>query len=123
MEEKSTRLIYNRIKSAYGLKTDIDLANLLKITPQAIATSIARDSINWERIFTECKDISVDWLLTGNGKMFGVNFPPKNQQSEKTIEKLHNYIDLLENQLLKTNKELETLKKMLLKNESKIKMQ
>lgn len=44
-------------------------ANVLGLTPQTISAWIARNTFDAELIFTKCKGVSADWLLTGEGEM------------------------------------------------------
>lgn len=110
MKKNDTRLIYNRIKSAYGLKTDRELADFLGITPQVIPTSILRGSVQWDKIFQKCEFLSIDWLLTGEGEMFLNSSENCSKTDEKTIEKLTNYIEKLEKENENLTKENEKLK-------------
>jgi hypothetical protein len=72
-KKKFSELIYNRIKSHFKLKSNAELADFLGISTQAVSNSIARNSINWDNIFTKCEGLSIDWLLTGCGEKFRNN--------------------------------------------------
>lgn len=65
--QKDKRLILNRIKSHYGLKSDVALADFLGIKPTTLSNWHTRNSINLELIFTKCEDLNANWILTGNG--------------------------------------------------------
>lgn len=110
MKKNDTRLIYSRIKLAYDIKTDRELAVFLGITPQVIPTSILRGTVQWDKIFQKCEYLSIDWLITGEGKMFQNSSEKSANSSEKCIEKMTNYIEMLEKENKKLNKELEEIK-------------
>lgn len=107
-QENDTLLIYNRIKFHYGLKTNTELSKFLGITPAAITNSIDRNSINWENIFTKCKNINLNWLVYGEGEMFQNSDDILPKSYEKTLEKLTNYIELLERENEKLKEESKT---------------
>jgi len=56
------------------------------------------------------KNISIDWLLTGEGDMLQNSSEKSTNSSEKCIEKMTNYIEMLEKENKKLNKELEEIK-------------
>jgi phage repressor protein C with HTH and peptisase S24 domain len=62
-------LIISRIKLAYNLKTDTELARFLGVSPNTITNWKDRNSINYDLIFTNCVKLNYDWLLTGRGEM------------------------------------------------------
>lgn len=64
------RLILNRIKMAFDLKSDADLARFLGVKSTRVANWASRDKIDYEIIFTKCDLLSFDWLITGEGKVF-----------------------------------------------------
>lgn len=66
----NAKIILNRIKNAYNLKIDTQLSNFLGVKQSTISTWKARNSLNWELIFSKCENINLNWLLTGDGEMF-----------------------------------------------------
>jgi len=62
-------LILNRIKKAYNLSGNSDLARFLGVTPGTITNWYNRNSIDYDLIFTKCKNLDLEWLLTGKGDM------------------------------------------------------
>lgn len=61
--------IISRLKEAYNIQKDTDLANLLGISKSTLSNWISRDSIDYDRVFSKCEHINIDWLLTGRGSM------------------------------------------------------
>lgn len=61
--------ILDRLKIAYGLKTDAALAGFLGLKPPAISNWRKRASIDYDLIFTKCDDINPGWILTGEGNV------------------------------------------------------
>ena len=64
---KKDRLI--RLIDHYAGGKQKVFAELLGIQDQLISAWLKRDSFNIELIYTKCRDISADWLLTGAGDM------------------------------------------------------
>ena len=103
-------LILNKIKFHYSFKNDVEFANFLGVSPQTISSWYQRNTFNLELIYAKCVEINANWLLTGEGEMF-LNFSEKSTNSfEKCIDKMTNYIEMLEKENKKLNKELEEMK-------------
>jgi len=62
-------LILSKIKSHYGLKTEVEFARFLGIKPQTLASWYKRNSFDIELLYSKCVDVNPDWLLTGEGEM------------------------------------------------------
>lgn len=100
------KLIFSRIKLAKGLKKDIELAQYLKITPQNLSNCVLRNSLDWKNLLSNCEDISIDWLITGNGEMFR-NPSENSQQNNYQTTKSALHYEEMNSYLLKRVKELE----------------
>ena len=61
--------VLNRLKEAYNIQKDIDLAELLGISKSTLSNWVSRDSLDYDRVFSKCEHINIDWLLTGRGSM------------------------------------------------------
>lgn len=48
-------------------------AGLLGVSPQTISAWGSRNTFDHELIYTKCRDVSADWLLTGEGSMLQKN--------------------------------------------------
>lgn len=64
------KLIISRIKSAYNLKSDTELADFLDIPPTTLSSWKVRNSIDIDKIYAKCVDINWDYLITGRGEAF-----------------------------------------------------
>jgi SOS-response transcriptional repressor LexA len=71
--------ILKRIKKAYRLDTDAEVADFLGIKPSTLSMQKNRGSLNLQRIIERCSDLNKNWLLDGKGKM-----RQKDQQSTET---------------------------------------
>ncbi len=71
-------LILNSIKSYYNFKSDADFARFLDIKPTTLANWYARNSIDYERIFSKCEGINANWLMSGSGSMMVEVSTPNN---------------------------------------------
>lgn len=61
--------VLNRLKEAYNIQKDIDLAELLGISKSTLSNWVSRDSLDYDKVFSKCEHINIDWLLTGRGSM------------------------------------------------------
>lgn len=59
-----------RIKLAYKLNSDVELAAMLGIPTTTLSSWKSRNSLDWDRIFMKCKGISFDYLIYGSGDVF-----------------------------------------------------
>lgn len=62
--------IIARLKTAYGYKTDKQLAEHLEIPTNTLSNWKNRNTINWDQIEEKCPEISWDYLRTGIGPFF-----------------------------------------------------
>lgn len=67
------RDVLHRIKLAYKLNSDVELAAMLDIPSTTLSSWKTRNSIDWDRIFTKCEGISFDYLIYGSGDIFVAN--------------------------------------------------
>jgi len=68
---KDCRSVIARMAQACGVKTDTELADKLEIKRNTIASWKNRGSVPYEQavIVAEQKNVTLDWLLTGEGPM------------------------------------------------------
>lgn len=59
--------IIQRIKEAYNLKTDAEVAKFLEIKPSTLSMQKNRGRLNLKRILEKCSDLNRNWLLDGEG--------------------------------------------------------
>jgi len=62
-------LILKEIKLHLGLKNDVQFADFLGIKPNVLSAWYRRNTFDIDILYTKCRDISPDWLLTGSGEM------------------------------------------------------
>lgn len=62
--------ILERIKEAYNIRKDADLAIFLGISRSTLSNWGTRNSIDYDLVFSKCESLNFDWLLTGQGTMF-----------------------------------------------------
>ena len=63
------KLILDRIKEAYGLSGNSELARFLGVAPNTITNWYNRNSIDFDLVFPKCESIDFNWLITGKGPM------------------------------------------------------
>lgn len=59
--------ILERIKEAYHLETDAEVADFLDIKPSTLSMQKNRGRLNLKRVIERCSDLNKNWLLEGKG--------------------------------------------------------
>lgn len=67
-EEKQKSIVLDRIKEAYKLKSNAELARFLGVKPNTISNWYARNSIDYDIVFSKCEGTNLDWLINGISK-------------------------------------------------------
>lgn len=62
--------ILARIKEAYHLETDAEVAEFLGIKPSTLSMQKNRGRLDLARIIEKCSDLNKNWLLDGEGPMW-----------------------------------------------------
>lgn len=62
--------ILARIKKAYHLETDAEVAKLLDIKPSTLSMQKNRGKFDLARIIEKCSDLNKNWLLDGEGPVW-----------------------------------------------------
>ena len=70
MKTFSSKEIIERLKKALHITSDYALSEELGISKATLSNWKSRNSIDYNLVFSKCKLINIDWLITGNGKMF-----------------------------------------------------
>lgn len=98
--DKDIRL--QRLINYYCSGNKSQFAQKIGITPQNLSNWIAKKFIDYDRIFTNCENLSAKWLLTGEGEMLE-NAQKNNSEDSKTISELLDRVEKLsaENAVLK----------------------
>lgn len=61
--------ILRRIQDFYDLSNRGALAVFLGVSPSTLSNWITRDTIDYELIFSKCKELNYEYILTGEGLM------------------------------------------------------
>jgi len=70
-KSENVEKILERLKKAYGLQTDQDVASLLGYkSTGTISNWKERGKVNWNRIESYCENVRKDYLTTGERPMF-----------------------------------------------------
>lgn len=69
--------IISRLKEVNNFSSDTDLANFLGISKSTLSNWYARDSIDFDLVFSKCEHIDLGWLITGKSHIKDVNFDVK----------------------------------------------
>lgn len=127
--------VLERIKEAYNIDKDADLATFLGISRSTLSNWGNRNSIDYDLVFSKCEQVNLDWLLTGRGSMLiseesnlGSNLinaqsitPPdpsivmrlmdKLDERERKIEELTEKLCAAEKELIRVEAKIEALSK------------
>lgn len=87
--------VLDRLKQVYVVDKDSELAKSLEITPQTLSTWKARDKVPYSICVQISKErnLTLDWLLTGEGQMYK-NAPPPEQQLQALTPKERALLEL-----------------------------
>lgn len=69
MKTFSSKDIVERLKIGLGLSSDNALADALGISKTTLSNWKSRNSLDFSLVFSNCEQLSADWLLTGEGDM------------------------------------------------------
>lgn len=86
MKTFSSREIIIRLKKAMDIQSDNALAESLGISRGTLSNWKVRNSIDFGLVFSKCKQVSIDWLLSGEGEMLKSDKPLKTNQPTSTLE-------------------------------------
>ncbi|MGD8426883.1 MAG: S24 family peptidase [Balneolaceae bacterium] len=59
--------LLERIKKAYSLQTDAEVATFLGMKPTTLSMQKNRGKLDLTRIVNKCNDLNLNWLLNGHG--------------------------------------------------------
>lgn len=62
-------LILNKIKLHYGFSSDAEFARFLDIKPNTLSNWYARNTMDYERVYTKCEYIDGNFIMTGKEPM------------------------------------------------------
>ena len=61
-------VILGKIKQFYGFKTNKELASFLGVANNTITNWVRRNTIDYDLIFSKCKGIDINWLLSNSNQ-------------------------------------------------------
>ncbi len=70
MNTFSSREVIERLRIAFSVQTDSDLAKCLGISKSALSNWKTRNSLDLELIDTKCEHLSLEWVFRGRGPMY-----------------------------------------------------
>jgi transcriptional regulator with XRE-family HTH domain len=122
-------LILNRIKEAFDLKGNTDLARFLGIAPNTVTNWYNRNSVDYDLIFTKCEKVNFEWLI--KGKRQKSDAPPSNDveiaklrqlltERERQIAELQTEVGLQLRKVVEKDEQLHKTKDELLKYKDKV---
>lgn len=108
MQDKSSRIAnyIERLKMYFGVKTARQVAERLGVSEQTISTWKSRGSIDYELIFSKCKDLDLNWFIRGEEDSQG-------KSTEQSIIKQQQLAHRVQNIATSFNNLSESLKPLL----------
>ncbi|MGV8135981.1 MAG: helix-turn-helix domain-containing protein [Mangrovibacterium sp.] len=98
------KLIFSRLKFAYGLTSDSKLSHFLGIPPTTLASWKARNTFDFDILYSKCEGLSWDYLVYGIGEPF-----IKNESNQDARQPGGNFDDELRDQLHTLTEEIKRL--------------
>lgn len=83
----NTEKIIERLKTAFNLKSDTAVAEFLSISKSTLSNWKKRESVDYDLLFSKCKQINLDWLITGEGEMLRTNIEETSGNCDNRVEK------------------------------------
>lgn len=84
-------LIIDRVKNAYDMPSDAELADFLGVAPSTVSSWRRRDTVDFQLIFAKCDEICADYLIHGDLPIFRnertTEYPPKKSDTVKEKSK------------------------------------
>ncbi len=65
--------VLNRIKSGFGIGTDVELSEFLGVSQPTVANWKRRKTLDYDLIISKCAGVNFHWLFTGEGEMYANN--------------------------------------------------
>ena len=78
--------VLNRLKEAYNIQKDTELAALLGVSKSTLSNWSSRNTIDYDKVFSLCEHINIDWLLTGRGSMLKSETTPSMSDQDSPKE-------------------------------------
>lgn len=75
-------VVLDRLRQAYQLESDADLARFLEINASTVATWRRKASMKFDRIFEYASELNMNWLLYGEGPVWRAGLERGNIVSE-----------------------------------------
>ena len=79
----NVRDIIDRAKSGLGLSSDIELAKHLGVSKSTLSNWKSRNTVDYDVLFSKCKHLDLNWLITGNGNMLEISSNVQQYYSDK----------------------------------------
>lgn len=87
---QNVNYLLDRVKKGLGFKTSKELASYLGVNSSTVSAWKKRNSVDYDLLFTKCKSLSKDWLLTGEGEMFAKKEGDHQKEGENIAKDVFN---------------------------------
>lgn len=110
----SANHVLDRVKYAYQMKYDSELADFLQKDPSTISTWRRRNTIDYHLIFSKCHDLNANYIIHGDMPIFREQIFKKQDihqiQKSGSDYQNQNIIERIENLSLDADEKIELLK-------------
>lgn len=89
-KSQNAKDVLERLKIAYNIRNDTELAAFLGVARNTVSTWKTRNSIDYALVFAKCDNLNIDWLITGEGEIFKTK-TPKNVIKENDNKNDNNF--------------------------------
>jgi len=86
----NANIILDRIKEAYNMRSDVELARFLDRDATTISSWRKRNTIDWDLILAKCKDINRNYLIDGDTPIFSYDIKPSGLETKDAEESYRN---------------------------------
>lgn len=93
---QNVNVIIDRAKKALEADTDADFARMIGILPSTLTNWRTRNTLNFPLLLSKCRNISLDWLITGTGEK---TLPPEKLEQSSDHQPEQARICLVEHQI------------------------
>lgn len=82
--------ILDRLKKAYNMNRDVELAHLFDVAPTTVATWRTRNSLNESLIIEKCVDLNLNWVFYGRGPKFQADLVERDPSQVNELANTYN---------------------------------
>lgn len=102
--------IINRIKEAYNMKYDTELADFLGKDPSTISTWRRRNTADYTLIFAKCHDLNANYIIYGDSPIKRIEIEHDQVRESEIAYPTENIAQRIDNLSVQPDEKMELLK-------------